>query len=139
MRPDVAPNLDVLPAGPSPPNPSELLGSDVMRRVIAELRRDYTYLLMDTPPSLPVTDATVLATAADATIVVMQSGETEEVSAQRTVDQLRRVRARIAGAVLNGVSQRHDQYYAYYSYGGGSDAPARSPVRSLRARLAGLF
>ncbi len=139
VRPDVAPNLDVLPAGATPPNPSELLGSDVMHRVLAELRRDYTYILMDTPPSLPVTDAIVLATAADATILVMRSGETEEASAQRAVDQLRRVRARIAGAVLNGVSQRHDHYYSYYSYGGGSEAPARSPVRSLRARLAGLF
>lgn len=116
VRPGVAEKLDVLPSGSIPPNPSELLGSEAMQRLIGALRHDYEFIVMDTPPALAVTDATIVATSADATIVVMRSGDTEEVAAQRTVDQLRRVHARIAGAVLNGVSQRHDQYYTYYSY-----------------------
>jgi capsular exopolysaccharide synthesis family protein len=137
IRPEVAPGLDVLPAGPTPPNPSELLGSDAMHQLIADLRRQYDYIVMDTPPVLPVTDATVVATLADATILAIRSGDTEEVSAQRAVEQLRRVNGRIAGAVLNAVSPRKDQYYTYYSYK--KDAPTRGPARSLRARLTNLL
>lgn len=138
VRPEVASNLDVLPAGQSPPNPAELLGSDAMRRLVSELRRDYEYIVMDTPPSLPVTDAAVVASVADATILVLRSGETEESAAQRAVEQLRQVRARIAGAVLNCVSQRRDRYYSYYS----SDRSTwrrRGVAKSLRSRLIGML
>jgi capsular exopolysaccharide synthesis family protein len=116
IRPEVAPNLDVLPAGSSPPNPSELLGSRAMQSLIGDLRRDYHYIVVDTPPTLPVTDASVVASSADATILVFRSGETEEAAAERAIDALRRVHARVAGVVLNGVSPRHDHYYTYYSY-----------------------
>nr|NIN09891.1 polysaccharide biosynthesis tyrosine autokinase [Gemmatimonadales bacterium]NIN48603.1 polysaccharide biosynthesis tyrosine autokinase [Gemmatimonadales bacterium]NIP06067.1 polysaccharide biosynthesis tyrosine autokinase [Gemmatimonadales bacterium]NIR01241.1 polysaccharide biosynthesis tyrosine autokinase [Gemmatimonadales bacterium] len=135
VRPDIAQNLDVLPAGQSPPNPAELLGSEAMNRVVAELRRDYEYIVIDTPPSLPVTDASVVAAVADATIIVMRSGETEETAAQRAVEQLRRVRARIAGAVLNGVSVRRDRYYSYYRSDKYRRRGGRRPRRSLRARI----
>jgi Mrp family chromosome partitioning ATPase len=64
---------------------------------------------------LPVTDASVVAAVADATILVMRSGQTEEDAAKRAVEQLERVRARIAGTVLNGVSADRDRYYSYYS------------------------
>ncbi len=116
VRPEVAPGLDVLPSGSIPPNPSELLGSGAMHSLIGDLRRDYHYIIMDTPPTLPVTDASVVASSADAAILVLKSGDTEETAAQRALEQLRRVHARIAGAVLNGVSSRHDRYYTYYSY-----------------------
>lgn len=139
VRPDVQERLDVLPAGPTPPNPSELLGSDAMHRLLGELRRDYDYIVIDTPPALPVTDATVVATIADATIMVIRSGETEEAAAQRAVDQLRRVRARIAGAVLNGVSARHDHYYPYYSYRREHRGRRGRGGRGLRARIAGML
>ncbi len=134
IRPEIQPHFDVLPAGAAPPNPAELLSSDAMRRLIAELRRDYEFIVMDTPPSLPVTDAVVLSALADATILVMRAGETEETAAQRAVEELRRVRARVAGAVLNGVSARGDRYYTYYSrrYG---PRRRRAPTRSLRSRL----
>ena len=137
IRPEVAPGLDILPSGPTPPNPSELLGSDAMHQLITDLRRQYDYIVMDTPPVLPVTDATVVATLADATILAVRSGDTEEVAAQRAVEQIRRVNGRIAGAVLNAVSPRNDQYYTYYSYK--RDAPTRGPARSLRARLTNLL
>lgn len=138
VRPDVIPRLDVLPSGAAPPNPSELLGSDPMRRLVAELRREYDYVIMDTPPILAVTDATVVATIADATILVMRSGETEEGAAQRAAEQLRRVRARIAGAVLNGVHQRHDYAVTYYSYRN-EGSGRRGGVRGLRARIADML
>lgn len=139
VRPDVLENLDLLPAGSHPPNPSELLGSEAMRRTLTQLRRDYEYIVMDTPPSLPVTDAAVVAAFADATILVMRSGETEEDAAKRAVEQLRRVRARVAGTVLNGVSARNDRYYTYYSSRGYPVRRSRRRWKSLRSRLAASF
>lgn len=138
IRPDVSENLDLLPAGPIPPNPAELLGSQAMQHLIGELRQDYTYIILDTPPTLPVTDAMVAAAAADAAIIVMRSGETEEPAARRTVEQLGRVRTRIAGAVLNGIAKRYDQHYSYYSrnYPYGS---TRFRIGKLRSRLANLL
>ena len=138
IRPEVTTNLDVLPSGQAPPNPAELLGSDAMRRLVSDLRRDYEYIVMDTPPTLPVTDAAIVASVSDATILVMRSGETEESAAQRAVEQLRQVRARVAGAVLNGVSPRRDRYYSYYN----SDRSSwrrRGPAKSLRSRLVGML
>ena len=138
IRPAVARNLDVLPAGRRPPNPSELLGSDAMKQLLLEVRREYDYVVLDTPPALPVTDATVVAASADAIIIVVRSGDTEEQAVQRTIAQLRRVHARIAGVVLNGVSRRHEQYYSYYSYGSASGRE-RSRARSIRSRLSKLL
>lgn len=139
VRPEIAERLDILPAGKSPPNPAELLGSDAMHQMVADLRRDYEYVVIDTPPSLPVTDAQVVASIADATIVVMRSGETEETAAQRAVEQLRQVRARVAGAVLNGVRVRRDRYYSYYRSDKYPRRRDRVPRRTLRSRIAGIL
>ncbi len=135
IRPDVHDNLDLLPSGRVPPNPSELLGSDAMSRLVAELRKEYEYIILDTAPVLPVTDAVVASAQADATIVVMRSGETEEVAARRAFELVHRVRARVAGVVLNGVSARYDHNYAYYSYGGYAERKGRT----LRDRLLARF
>ena len=137
IRTDVAQELDLLPAGSTPPNPSELLGSSAMGALIAELRHDYEYMIIDTPPTIPVTDAAVVATNADATILVLRSGDTEEHAAQRALDQLRRVNARIAGAVLNGVSHKKDPQYTYYSYR--REPPTRSRLRAAGSKLAGMI
>jgi Mrp family chromosome partitioning ATPase len=103
-----------------------------MHALIGELRRTYEYIVVDTPPTLPVTDAAVVASSADGAIMVLRSGDTEEVPAQRALEQLKRVHARIAGVVLNGVNQQKDQYYTYYSY---RETPRRSAGRSVRALL----
>lgn len=137
IRPDASPNLDFIPSGALPPNPAELLGSDAMRTLLVELRKRYDYIIMDSPPALPVTDATVIATHADATILVLRSGDTEEHAAQGAVRQLQRVRARIAGVVLNGVKSRNDRSYSYYSYS--QSTGARSALGSLRSRFANLI
>ena len=86
---------------------------------------------------LPVTDAAVVATAADATILVVRSGDTEEMAVRRSIDQLHRVNARVAGTVLNGVDRSRDQYYTYYSYR--KEQTARTPQKSFRSRLSGMF
>lgn len=116
IRPNVVPKLDVLPAGALPPNPSELLGSDAMRTLLEQLRAQYEIIIFDSPPTLAVTDATVLGASSDAVILVVRAGETEEVAAQRALQQLRRVQARVAGTVLNGIRKDRDRYYNYYSY-----------------------
>ena len=105
-----------------------------MDALIAELRGHYDYIIMDTPPLLPVTDAAVVATNADAVILVLRSGDTDKDAAQRAVDQLRRVRARIGGAVLNAVSNSRDLRYTYYSYR--RDAPSRSHLPAAVKKLA---
>jgi len=139
VRSEVKPNLDMLTAGASPPNPSELLGSEAMHALIVKLRRKYDYIVADSPPVLPVTDSAVLASSADATILVVHCGSTEEEVAKRALAKLRRVHARVAGAVLNGVTQKHEEYYyTYYSYKGAT--PARSRLRlALGSRLAEFF
>jgi tyrosine-protein kinase Etk/Wzc len=136
-RPNVVLNLDVLPAGAIPPNPSELLGSAAMHRLLEELRAEYDTVIFDSPPTLAVTDATVLGASSDAVILVLRAGETEEAAAQRAIEQLRRVQARVAGAVLNGVERNGDRYY-YYDYRGGRQSP-RGPIANLRYRIANLF
>ena len=132
VRPNVLAGLDVLPGGALPPNPSELLGSEAMHRLLAELRTQYDYVIFDTPPALAVTDATVLGASADAVILVLRAGETEEAAAQRTVELFRRVQARVAGTVLNGVEKARDRYY-YYDYG--HPAGPQGRLASLRGRL----
>lgn len=133
VRPEVVPGLDILPGGPVPPNPSELLGSGAMTTLINGFRREYHYIIIDTPPTLPVTDASVVASNADAAILVLRSGDTEETAAQRALEQLHRVHARIAGAVLNGVSARQDRYYTHYSYR--REAEGRRRLGKIRAMI----
>jgi tyrosine-protein kinase Etk/Wzc len=135
VRPAVISNLDVLPGGALPPNPSELLGSEAMRRLLEQLRSRYDNVVFDTPPALAVTDATVLAASTDAVILVLWAGETEEAAAQRAVEMFRRVQARVAGSVLNGVGTQRDRYYQYY-YGRGA-AASGGPLAALRQRLGG--
>jgi capsular exopolysaccharide synthesis family protein len=136
IRPNVIKGLDVLPGGALPPNPSELLGSEAMHRLLGELRSQYDAIIFDTPPALAVTDATVLGTSADAVILVIRAGETEEAAAQRAVEGFRRVQARVAGAVLNGVEKTRDRYYYYYY---GKDSRSGSLLAWARQRLARII
>jgi tyrosine-protein kinase Etk/Wzc len=139
IRPNVITNLDVLPAGALPPNPSELLGSEPMQRLLEQLRTEYDTVIFDSPPTLAVTDAAVLGAGADAVILVLRAGETEEVAAQRALQQLRRVQARVAGSVLNGVERERDRYYNYYVYYRSDRGERRGRFAALRERLANLI
>ena len=120
LRPNILPNLDVLPSGPFPPNPSELLNSTTMKRLLKDFEERYDQVVIDSPPMLAVTDSAVLAAHTDGVVLVLRSGETEQRAAERSVDQLRRLDVRVFGAVLNGVSAAasEDSYYLqyYYSY-----------------------
>lgn len=120
VRPNVLPNLDFLPSGPFPPNPSELLDSRGMKRLLEEFQRKYDMVVLDSPPILAVTDASVMGAHVDGAVLVLRSGETEQRAAERAVEQLRRVGVRVLGAVLNEVAMStvEESYYLqyYYSY-----------------------
>jgi len=109
-------NLRVLPSGPLPPNPSELLGSQRMGRLIEHLEQEADILIFDSPPSLAVTDAAVLAKQVDGVLLVLEAGKTREEEARRAVEELSKVGAFLLGVVLNKVPLRRRGGYGYYYY-----------------------
>ena len=122
------PNLSVLGSGRIPPNPSELLGSRAMRNMLAALAKD-AVVLIDAPPLLPVTDAAVLTRAADGAVVVTHSGRTTQDQMSQAVGNLRKVKGRILGAVLNYVPSRGVDAYSYYgTYESLSGHPASAGI-----------
>ncbi|MCH9008302.1 polysaccharide biosynthesis tyrosine autokinase [candidate division KSB1 bacterium] len=108
-------NLDILTSGLLPPNPAELLGSAKMRELILEVGERYDLCLFDTPPLVAVTDAAVLAKELGGVLLVIRSGVTQRDALVRGVELLHNVKARILGAVLNGVN-RENSYGSYYYY-----------------------
>jgi polysaccharide biosynthesis transport protein len=118
VRTTVLPNLDVLPAGTPPPNPAELLASTNMRDVLVQLQQQYDHVVVDTPPSLSVTDAVVLSPRADAVVLVIRSGQTTKQALRRSRDILAQVNAKVVGVLLNAVDLSSPDYYYYYEYQG---------------------
>ncbi len=112
------PNLFVLPAGPPPPNPAELLSSKLMTEYIAQWRKQYDHIVIDTPPILNVTDAALLSVLVDGVVLVIRSGETTKPSLRHSRELLGHVGARVIGCVVNALDERsHNAYYYYYAYG----------------------
>ena len=114
----ILPNLFVLPAGTPPPNPAELLASSNMRDVLDKLSETYDHIVVDTPPSLSVTDAVVLSPRADAVVLVIRSGQTTKQALRRSRDILTQVNAKVVGVLLNAVDLSSPDYYYYYEYQG---------------------
>ena len=117
-RSPLLPNLFVLPAGTPPPNPAELLASANMANLITELREQFDHIIIDTPPTLSVTDAVVLATRADSVVLVIRSGQTTKGALRRSRDILMQVNAKVTGVLLNAVDLTSPDYYYYYEYQG---------------------
>ncbi len=111
------PELDILTCGPIPPNPSELLGSKAMQRVVDRACEYYDMILFDTPPVLAVTDAQILANVCDGSILVLRSKQTDYEAAQKARDLLQPAKAKLLGAVLNDREMKKGSDYHYY-YGG---------------------
>ena len=115
--------LDALTAGVIPPNPSELLGSERMQNILQRAKEEYDYVLIDTPPVLPVTDSLVLGRMVDGLILVIDSGEIKVEMAREVKNQLVHAGANILGVVLNKVRSEHHGYgYGYYYYYGHESA-----------------
>lgn len=118
--------LDVIPAGVFPPNPSEILGSQRMRDLLGTMRGRYEMIIVDAPPLNLVTDAAVLGTAADTTILVARVGVTDKRALQHAATQLYHLNAPLAGVVLNDIDLSGGSYYGYsYGYGYGYGHTAR--------------
>ena len=109
-------HLFVVPAGPTPPNPAELLGGKRMRQVLETLRKEYDYILFDTPPVLPVADTEVLSRLTDGVVLVVHGQRTPINVVGQCRDRLRRVRAPILGVVLNNIDPESQDYSDYYPY-----------------------
>lgn len=107
------PNLNIITSGTKPHNPSELVGSEKMKNFIEELKEDYDYLILDTPPVIIVTDAQLLSTYADGCVLVVASSEAEKAAAVKAKELLEKVNAKILGVVLNKFDAKHKSYYGY--------------------------
>jgi len=140
---EIQPNLFAMSSGPLPPNPAELLGSDAMRQMVAQMVEQYDQVIFDSAPCLVVADAPVLATLVDGVILVVRAGANTYGVVQKVRDMLTRVGAHVIGAVLNGLRvtaggylrKNYDTFYEYHEHDDGQAAPpaGRAAKRSARA------
>ena len=109
------PNLKVLTSGPVPPNPAELLGSEEMRRLLGKLSERFAHIIIDSPPAISFTDASILSTMVDGVVLVVHGGRSSRAVVRRAKQQLLDVGAHIFGVVLNNVKlESQDYYYSGY-------------------------
>ena len=111
------PNLKFLTSGPVPPNPAELLGSNEMRKLLAKLSEQFAHIVIDSPPAISFTDASILSTMVDGVVLVVHGGKSSRAVVRRAKQQLLDVGAHIFGVVVNNVKvESHEYYYSgYYS------------------------
>ena len=106
-------NLTIITAGKIPPNPSEMLASRAMTAFIEEMKKEFKYIILDTPPLQAVTDAQVLSTKADGVLLVVRAGSTKREMVFNCVDLIKKVQGKVIGTVLNGVENKKNNYYYY--------------------------
>jgi capsular exopolysaccharide synthesis family protein len=106
-------NLEILPCGPVPPNPSELLGARSMKDLLSEAYGTYDLLIFDTAPILLVTDAKIMANQCDASVLVIRSGITEKGSALKAKKELDSAEGKLLGVILNDKETQGEEYYYY--------------------------
>jgi capsular exopolysaccharide synthesis family protein len=117
MRTDI-PNVSVMPAGPIPPNPAELFHSERFKSLLEKLSRRFDRVIIDSPPVVAVTDAAILSTLVDGTVLVARAFKTQRDVARYAVRSLLDVGGKVAGVVLNAVDldRQEYRYYHYYAY-----------------------
>jgi succinoglycan biosynthesis transport protein ExoP len=114
---DDATKLHVLPSGPIPPNPAELIGSDQMRKLLKGMENHFTHVVVDSPPIASFTDGVLIGSVVDGVLLVVHSGKSSRQVVKRAKQFLNEVGAKIFGVVLNNANLRaHDDYYYYQSY-----------------------
>ncbi len=116
IQPGKIPNLFVLAAGPHPPNPAELIGSDRMMTGLGLVKDYFKYIVIDSPPIMSVTDALILANLVDGVVLVVHGGKTPRDAVQKASERLTGVGGRILGALINNVDIRKSEYSSYYRY-----------------------
>jgi polysaccharide biosynthesis transport protein len=115
-QPTKTEGLWVLTSGPIPPNPSEILGSKTNQMLLDSLKHHFDYVVLDSPPVLLVTDAVVLSTQVDGTVLVVDADQTQKNQLRQSVERMREVNANLLGIVVNRLSPKMDGYSGYYHY-----------------------
>ncbi|WP_171333890.1 CpsD/CapB family tyrosine-protein kinase [Enterococcus cecorum] len=115
IQPSGVDNLSLMTAGPTPPNPAELLNSHRMNVVIEELYQMFDLIVFDLPPVMTVADGLIMASKTDGTVVVIREGVTRKDSIIEAKNRLIQAKARILGVIYNGVEQMNESSYYYYS------------------------
>jgi polysaccharide biosynthesis transport protein len=110
------PNLSLIPCGPIPPNPAELISSERMKRLLTDLSDRYDHIILDSPPLMNVTDPVILSTIVDGVILVVHGGKSTRDVVRRARHDLDAVGAKVFGVVLNNVDLRREGYDNYYYY-----------------------
>ncbi|WP_439442825.1 CpsD/CapB family tyrosine-protein kinase [Listeria aquatica] len=106
-------NLSIMTSGIIPPNPTDLLASTRMKKILAELRTKFDFIIIDTPPVTIVPDALVLADEIDGAILVIRYHKTLKEEAKKALDKLKFTRVKLLGAILNGTKDLNKNYYYY--------------------------
>jgi len=130
-----APNLDILPCGPLPPNPAEMLNSEAFTSLLRELASRYDQVVVDSPPVAPVTDARILGAACDATVLVIRAEKTSRRVAEHARDALASVGAVLLGVVVNDAPRSRSDVggYGHYHYGYGYGYGSKSRSKEVKA------
>ncbi|GAB4347209.1 MAG: polysaccharide biosynthesis tyrosine autokinase [Desulfobulbaceae bacterium] len=108
--------IHLIPSGPIPPNPVELISSERMKDLLSEMKLRYDYVFIDSPPIINLADALILSTLAEGTIIVARAGKTTYDAFNAGLKKLTEIQPRILGVVLNGVSTRSIDRHSYYDY-----------------------
>jgi capsular exopolysaccharide synthesis family protein len=118
----IVPNLRIVTSGAIPPNPSELLASEKMAQLLQDLKNRADYVIIDSPPILPVTDACILASRVDGVVVVLGAGIVRVEAAKLALESMEAVQANVVGVMINRekISNAQSYYYSYYASKSGS-------------------
>ena len=108
-------NIDLLPTGPTPPNPVELLASENNKKLIAKLREKYDIILLDCPPVLGLSDTMIMTKYSDANLIVVSSRKTKVENLDKAKKVFAQANAKITGVIINRASVKDNTYYSYYS------------------------
>ncbi|MCA9897855.1 MAG: polysaccharide biosynthesis tyrosine autokinase [Ardenticatenaceae bacterium] len=142
IQPTQVDGLQIMTCGPVPPNPSEMLGSAKMRRLLDVLDKQFDFVIVDSPPVLSVTDAAVLGALAGITLIVVRANKSRKDEFKQVIERLVDVNSHLAGVVLNSLksgSEGHNFYYyykdPYYTYGDEPDKDSGEPKSKLRKRF----
>ena len=132
MQSTKEPNLSAVTSGKLPPNPPALIGSTAVKRFLDECRERFTWIILDAPPIVSVTDPLLLAKLADMVLMVVRYNQVDRKLARRSLVALRRTDARVVGVVFNGIDPKSDSYHYYYSYYQERREPDRKVTRMRR-------
>ena len=116
IRPTEIPNLSIITAGTTPPNPASLLGSKIFKDTLEGLREEFQHIIIDTPPTLGMPDSRILSPVIDAAILVLKYQSTSREAARAARLMLSQVHTKLIGIVLNQVSSQGNGYSSYYNY-----------------------